>query len=61
MTHVSHFDPSSDASVLRKAMKGFGTDEAAIIGVLAHRTSDERQQILLKYQQAYGRVSHRQG
>ncbi|KAK3868404.1 hypothetical protein Pcinc_026207 [Petrolisthes cinctipes] len=50
-----HFDPSSDASILRKAMKGLGTDEAAIIGVLSRRTSDERQQILLKYQQAYGR------
>ncbi|XP_071541336.1 annexin B9-like isoform X3 [Panulirus ornatus] len=52
---LHHFDASSDASVLRKAMKGFGTDEAAIIGVLARRTSDQRQQILLKYQQAYGR------
>ncbi|XP_042226955.1 annexin B10-like isoform X2 [Homarus americanus] len=50
-----HFDPSSDASLLRKAMKGFGTDEAAIINVLSHRTSAERQQIMLKYQQAYGR------
>lgn len=57
MNPLSHCDPSSDASVLRKAMKGFGTDEAAIIGVLAHRSSDQRQQILLKYQQAYGRVS----
>ena len=54
---LAHCDPSSDASVLRKAMKGLGTDEAAIIGVLAHRTSDQRQQILLKYQQSYGRVS----
>ncbi|XP_045617471.1 annexin B9 isoform X1 [Procambarus clarkii] len=50
-----HFDASSDAAVLRKAMKGFGTDEAAIIGVLSRRTSAERQQIMLKYQQAYGR------
>ncbi|KAG0724906.1 Annexin B9 [Chionoecetes opilio] len=52
---LAHCDPSSDASVLRKAMKGMGTDESAIIGVLAHRTSDQRQQIMLKYQQAYGR------
>ncbi|KAK8725868.1 hypothetical protein OTU49_010526 [Cherax quadricarinatus] len=50
-----HFDPGSDASVLRKAMKGFGTDEAAIINVLSRRTSHERQQIMLKYQQAFGR------
>lgn len=55
VTHIAHFDPSGDASVLRKAMKGLGTDEAAIIGVLSRRTSDQRQQILLKYQQAYGR------
>lgn len=52
---LAHCDPSSDGSVLRKAMKGLGTDEAAIIGVLAHRASDQRQQIMLKYQQAYGR------
>ncbi|XP_064106648.1 annexin A4-like isoform X1 [Macrobrachium nipponense] len=51
----AHFDPSSDAAVLRKAMKGLGTDEAAIINVLSHRTCHERQQILVKYQQAYGR------
>ncbi|KAK7086296.1 hypothetical protein SK128_020089 [Halocaridina rubra] len=51
----AHFDPSSDAAVLRKAMKGFGTDEAAIVNILARRTSYERQQIMLKFQQAYGR------
>ncbi|XP_068215304.1 annexin B9-like isoform X1 [Palaemon carinicauda] len=51
----AHFDPSSDAAVLRKAMKGFGTDEAAIINVLSRRTCHERQQIMIKYQQAYGR------
>lgn len=54
---AGHFDPSSDAAALRKAMKGFGTDEAAIIAVLSRRTSDQRQQIMLKYQQSYGRVS----
>ena len=57
MNPMAHCDPSTDASVLRNAMNGFGTDEAAIIGVLSHRSSDQRQQILLKYQQAYGRVS----
>nr|XP_027235564.1 annexin B10-like isoform X4 [Penaeus vannamei]XP_027235565.1 annexin B10-like isoform X4 [Penaeus vannamei] len=52
---AGHFDPSSDAAALRKAMKGFGTDEAAIIAILSRRTSDQRQQIMLKYQQSYGR------
>ncbi|MCL4149126.1 UNVERIFIED_CONTAM: hypothetical protein GTU68_062183 [Idotea baltica] len=49
------FDPSSDAAQLRKAMKGFGTDEATLIRILGRRTSQERQQILLKYQQSFGR------
>ncbi|XP_042859599.1 annexin B9-like isoform X1 [Penaeus japonicus] len=55
VTAMGHFDPSSDAAALRKAMKGFGTDEAAIIAILSRRTSDQRQQIMLKYQQSYGR------
>lgn len=54
---IPHFDPSGDSAILRKAMKGLGTDEKAIIAVLARRTSDQRQQIMLKYQQSYGRVS----
>jgi len=49
------FDASTDASLLRKAMKGFGTDEAAIINVLGNRTSDQRQKIILAFQQAYGK------
>ncbi|CAL4152633.1 unnamed protein product, partial [Meganyctiphanes norvegica] len=52
---MTPFDPSSDAQILRKAMKGLGTDEAAIIGVLARRTSQQRQEIILKFQQGYGR------
>ncbi|XP_018014453.1 annexin A7-like [Hyalella azteca] len=41
--------------MLRKAMKGFGTDEASIINILANRTSDQRQRIILSYKQAYGK------
>uniref|UniRef100_A0A2P2HY67 Annexin n=2 Tax=Hirondellea gigas TaxID=1518452 RepID=A0A2P2HY67_9CRUS len=36
-------------------MKGFGTDETSIINVLANRTSEQRQRIILSYQQAYGK------
>ncbi|CAL4212071.1 unnamed protein product, partial [Meganyctiphanes norvegica] len=50
---VEPFDPSGDAAILRKAMKGFGTDEDAIIALLSKRTSDQRHQILLKYNQVY--------
>lgn len=49
------FNPSDDAQVLRKAMKGFGTDEAAIIAILGARTSSQRQAILTTYKQMFGR------
>lgn len=45
----------TDAQALRKAMKGFGTDEAALIQVLGRRTSEQRQRIKATYQQAYGK------
>ncbi|CAK8673170.1 unnamed protein product [Clavelina lepadiformis] len=51
----SPFDPEADAKVLRKAMKGLGTDEKAIISVIGSRTSDQRQQLKQTYKQAFGR------
>ncbi|CAL4066476.1 unnamed protein product [Meganyctiphanes norvegica] len=47
------FDASGDAATLRKAMKGMGTDEDAIIGLLTKRTSDQRAKILKKYNTVY--------
>ena len=46
---------SNDAEVLRKAMQGFGTDEATLIKVIANRTSRQRQQIKAQYKATYGR------
>ena len=53
---IANFDPSTDAALLRKAMKGFGTDEQSIINVLANRTNQQRQRIIISFQQAYGKV-----
>ncbi len=44
-----------DAAVLRKAMKGWGTDEAAIIEITANRSNKDRQEILKAYKTAFGR------
>ena len=47
--------PEQDADALRKAMKGIGTDEAAIIKIIANRTNAHRQKIKVAYKSAFGR------
>eukprot|EP01135_Chromosphaera_perkinsii_P004893 Nk52_evm13s303 gene=Nk52_evmTU13s303 len=49
------FDAERDAETLRKAMKGFGTDEKAIISVLAHRSTEQRVRIKIMFKQMYGK------
>lgn len=56
---ASGFNATEDAQTLRKAMKGFGTDEDAIISVLAHRNTAQRQEIRTAYKTNIGRVGHR--
>uniref|UniRef100_A0A8C8RPF3 Annexin n=1 Tax=Pelusios castaneus TaxID=367368 RepID=A0A8C8RPF3_9SAUR len=49
------FDPTPDAQVLYKAMKGFGTDEQAIIDVLTKRSNAQRQQIARSFKEQFGK------
>nr|CBX89088.1 Annexin A6 [Danio rerio] len=51
----SDFDPASDAQALRKAMKGFGTDEDTIIEIVARRSNEQRQEIRQAFKSLLGR------
>lgn len=49
------FNAEEDAKVLRKAMKGFGTDEKAIIDLLTARSNAQRQDIRNRFKTMYGK------
>jgi len=52
---ASPFDPEADAKALRTAMKGLGTDEKAVINVIAARTVPQLKEVESKYKQLLGR------
>ncbi|KAM3178734.1 hypothetical protein ACTXT7_002000 [Hymenolepis weldensis] len=45
VTPTAGFSPTADAEHLKKAMRGLGTDEKAIVKILGHRTTHERMAI----------------
>ncbi|CAJ2659555.1 unnamed protein product [Trifolium pratense] len=49
----SNHSPKEDADVLWKAVKGWGTDESAIIAIMGHRNAAQRQQIRQAYHDIY--------
>jgi hypothetical protein len=47
---------ADDVKALRKAMRGIGTDETAIIKILGHRTDMQMQQIAAAYKSTHGKT-----
>ncbi|XP_060174384.1 annexin-like protein RJ4 [Lycium barbarum] len=47
------FSPINDAEAIRKACKGFGTDEKALISILGHRNASQRKMIRKTYEEMY--------
>ncbi len=50
------FNPNVDCEELKKAMKGFGCDDKAVINVLCFRSNQQRQQIKMTFKAMYGKV-----
>lgn len=52
---IIQWDPSPDAQALRKAMKGFGTDEKALISILANKDPLQIEALRTCYERSFKR------
>lgn len=52
---AENFDPADDAKTLKQAFKGFGSDEKAIIDVIARRSLEQRLDIAEQFKTMYGK------
>ncbi|KAL0272471.1 UNVERIFIED_CONTAM: hypothetical protein PYX00_005427 [Menopon gallinae] len=50
-----NFEAAEDGVALREAMKGFGTNEDAIVEILTNRSNSQRQKIAKFFTEEYGR------
>ncbi|XP_004307131.1 PREDICTED: annexin-like protein RJ4 isoform X1 [Fragaria vesca subsp. vesca] len=48
-----NFCANEDAEALRKSVKGWGTNEKAVISILGHRNAGQRKEIRAAYEQLY--------
>ncbi|XP_074131154.1 annexin A5 isoform X1 [Sminthopsis crassicaudata] len=55
VTAFPGFDDRADAEILRKAMKGLGTDEESILTLLTARSNAQRQEIAEAFKTLFGR------
>jgi len=49
------FDATADCEALHDAMKGFGTDEDLITGIITNRSNQQRQEMKTTYAQMWGK------
>ena len=55
VTDFPGFDEWEDAEILRKAMKGLGTDEESILTLLTSRSNAQHQEIAVTFKTLFGR------